>query len=167
MPRNLREMRFREFLEHIVARSRLNVGLEHTTRVARIEKGSETGQEIGLLPLATQMLEWPEECDLTHAISGSFLGGKNGFLVPVQFILKWFVSSRGRYFSVITGEELGGNLDVGLQNPENVLDIIPYMNSIFGEQISFVALRRVPEFISDLLAVRVDDYVPNLQVWVY
>ena len=149
--REIMEMKISGFLAHCVDRSKMNPGLQFTTRVARIESGEDKGSFVGLLPLATQMLEWPENIRENSPLDKSFLGGKNLFKVPVTFVSRWFMQSDTLFVSTVTGEELGAELSFDLITPGDQVDLIPFLKGIFGDTPTFGALLRVPEMIFGIL----------------
>ena len=143
---------------HCVARTRLNVGLEFSTRVARIENGDDKGDFIGLLPLMSQFLEWPEDVKDEFPLNQTFLTAKRTVFVPVSFLLPWFRKVDRHYFSVLTGEELDREFNLELSVPDDMVnssmvDLAPYISEIFGEIATVNILCHVSAFVKSLMGV--------------
>jgi hypothetical protein len=155
IPRDFKISKFNGFLGHCVARTRLNVGLEFSTRVARIEDGEDKGDFIGLLPLMSQFLEWPEDIKDEYPLNQSYLTAKRTVFVPIDFLLPWFSKIDRNFFSVITGEELDAELTRELSGSENAspVDLAPYLMEIFGEISSISVLCSVAKFVNLLMGV--------------
>ena len=151
-------MKFSGFIDHCINRARLNTGLKYSTRVARIEDGLDKGDKIGLLPLLAQFLEWPEDTAAEYPLKRSFLLAKKTVYMPVSFLLPWFMNIDGTFHSELTSEELDSDLARQLLvNSELVdstlVDLVPYIDQIFGEVVTFAILGHVSDFVTKFLGV--------------
>ena len=164
IPREIRKLRITGFLEVLTNRARFHVSLDYTTRVAQVIGGSQNGRVVGFLPLFTQIHENPEDVVGDNVLDISFKRGKKSVIVPSGFIKEWFQADGVDSVSLISGLKLPSVLAHSLVKTDRNIDLLPFLEHIFGASLSPLVMRRVPEFINRLMKIKTSAVPPSVEV---